>query len=218
MDWSPLWLSLRVALSATLITAVLGVAFAYLLAKGRFRGRGLLEAVASLPIVLPPTVLGYYLLTVIGRRGPIGQAYESVVGHPLVFTAEGAVIAASVAAFPFCLRAARAAIADVDPRYEHAARTMGLSERRIAFLVTLPLARSGILAGITLAFARALGDFGTTLMVAGNIPGETQTAPIAVYDHVQAGQDGQAALLAAVLSAFAIAALVAVQRLDRPAR
>lgn len=218
MDWSPLWLSLRVALAATLITAVLGIAFAYLLAKGRFRGRGLLEAVASLPIVLPPTVLGYYLLTLIGRRSPIGQAYESVVGHPLVFTAQGAVIAASVAAFPFCLRAARAAIAEVDPRFEQAARTMGMSERRIALLVTLPLARSGILAGVTLAFARALGDFGTTLMVAGNIPGETQTAPIAVYDHVQAGQDAQAAALAAVLSALAIAALVLVQRLDRPAR
>lgn len=218
MDWSPLWLSLRVALAATLITAVLGIAFAYLLAKGRFRGRGLLEAVASLPIVLPPTVLGYYLLTLIGRRSPIGQAYESVVGHPLVFTAQGAVIAASVAAFPFCLRAARAAIAEVDPRFEQAARTMGMSERRIALLVTLPLARSGILAGVTLAFARALGDFGTTLMVAGNIPGATQTAPIAVYDHVQAGQDAQAAALAAVLSALAIAALVLVQRLDRPAR
>jgi molybdate transport system permease protein len=218
VDWSPLWLSLRVALAATLITAVLGIAFAYLLAKGRFRGRGLLEAVASLPIVLPPTVLGYYLLTLIGRRSPIGQAYESVVGHPLVFTAQGAVIAASVAAFPFCLRAARAAIAEVDPRFEQAARTMGMSERRIALLVTLPLARSGILAGVTLAFARALGDFGTTLMVAGNIPGATQTAPIAVYDHVQAGQDAQAAALAAVLSALAIAALVLVQRLDRPAR
>lgn len=218
MDWSPLWLSLRVALAATLITSVLGIAAAYLLAKGRFPGRGLLEAVASLPIVLPPTVLGYYLLTLVGRRSPIGRAYESVVGQPLVFTATGAVVAASLAAFPFCLRAARAAIADVDARYEQAARTMGLSERRIAFLVTLPLARSGILAGVTLAFARALGDFGTTLMVAGNIPGRTQTAPIAVYDHVQAGQDGQAAALAAVLSAFAIAALVLVQRLDRPAR
>jgi molybdate transport system permease protein len=218
VDWSPLWLSLRVALAATLITSVLGIAAAYLLAKGRFRGRGLLEAIASLPIVLPPTVLGYYLLTVLGRRSPIGRAYESVIGHPLVFTSTGAVVAASLAAFPFCLRAARAAIADVDPRFEQAGRTMGLSERRIALLITLPLARSGILAGVTLAFARALGEFGTTLMVAGNIPGETQTAPIAVYDRVQAGQDGQAAALAAVLSAFAIAALVLVQRLDRPAR
>lgn len=218
MDWSPLWLSLRVALAATLITAILGIAAAYLLAKGRFRGRGLLEAIASLPIVLPPTVLGYYLLTLVGRRSPIGRAYESVVGQPLVFTATGAVVAASLAAFPFCLRAARAAIADVDPRFEQAARTMGLPEWRIALLVTLPLARSGILAGVTLAFARALGDFGTTLMVAGNIPGSTQTAPIAVYDRVQAGEDAQAAALAAVLSAFAIAALVLVQRLDRPAR
>jgi molybdate transport system permease protein len=218
MDWSPLWLSLRVALAATAITALLGIGAAYLLAKGRFRGRGLLEAVASLPIVLPPTVLGYYLLTALGRRSPIGRAYESVVGHPLVFTATGATIAASVAAFPFCLRAARAAIADVDPRYEQVARTMGLNERRVAFAVTLPLARGGIIAGITLAFARALGDFGTTLMVAGNIPGRTQTAPIAVYDSVQAGEGGQAAAMAAVLSAFAIAALVLVGRLERIGR
>lgn len=218
MDWSPLWLSLRVAGAATLLTCALGIAAAYVLAKGRFRGRGLLEAIASLPIVLPPTVLGYYLLTVIGRGSPIGRAYESVVGAPLVFTATGAVVAASLAAFPFCLRAARAAIADVDPRFEQAARTMGLPEWRIALLVTLPLARGGILAGATLAFARALGDFGTTLMVAGNIPGQTQTAPIAVYDAVQAGQDGQAAAMAAVLSAFAVAALVLVQRLDRSTR
>lgn len=218
LDWSPLWLSLRVAGAATLVTAVLGIGFAYVLAKGRFPGRSLLEAIASLPIVLPPTVLGYYLLTVVGRNSPIGRAYESVVGEPLVFTPRGAVVAASLAAFPFCLRAARAAIASVDPRMEQAARTMGLAEWRIALLVTLPLARSGILAGVTLAFARALGDFGTTLMVAGSIPGQTQTAPIAVYDAVQAGQDGQAAAMAAVLSAFAVGALVLVQRLDRTTR
>jgi molybdate transport system permease protein len=216
MDWDPLWLSVRVSLTATALTAVLGVAGAYALAKGRFPGRSLIEAVASLPIVLPPTVLGYYLLTVLGRRSPIGQAYEAITGSTLVFTVQGAVIAASVASFPFCLRTARAAIADVDERYEQAARTMGLSEPRIALRVTLPLARAGIFAGIALAFARALGDFGTTLMVAGNIPGQTQTAPIAVYDRVQAGEDAQAAAIAAILSAVAIAALVLVNRLARP--
>lgn len=212
MDWDPLWLSVRVSLVATALTSVLGVAGAYALARGRFPGRNLLEAVASLPIVLPPTVLGYYLLTVLGARSPVGQAYESLTGSTIVFTVQGAVIAAAVASFPFCLRAARAAIADVDQRYEQAARTMGLSEWRIVAQVTLPLARNGILAGITLAFARALGDFGTTLMVAGNIPGKTQTAPIAVYDRVQAGADSEAALIALVLSAVAITALVLVGR------
>lgn len=217
MDWEPLWLSLRVSLAATVITATFGVAGAYALARGRFPGRGLMEAVASLPIVLPPTVLGYYLLTLLGRESPVGRAYEALTGSPLVFTVTGAVVAASVASFPFCLRAARAAIADVDPRLEDAARTMGLTEWRIAVQVTLPLARGGIAAGIALAFARALGDFGTTLMVAGNIPGRTQTAPIAIYDAVQAGDDARAALIAVVLSAVAIAALVVVGRLGRPA-
>lgn len=216
MDWEPLWLSVRVSLAATALTSVLGVAGAYALAKGRFPGRNILEAVASLPIVLPPTVLGYYLLTALGRRSPIGRAYESLTGSTLVFTVGGAIIAACVASFPFCLRAARAAIADVDERYEQAARAMGLPEWRVVAQVTLPLARNGILAGIALAFARALGDFGTTLMVAGNIPGETQTAPIAVYDRVQAGADGEAAALAAVLSAVAISALVLVGRLSGP--
>lgn len=215
MDWEPLWLSVRVALAATAVTSVLGVAGAFALARGLLPAPGLLEAVASLPIVLPPTVLGYYLLTVLGSRSPIGQAYESLTGSTIVFTVQGAVIAAAVASFPFCLRTARAAIADVDERYEQAARTMGLAEWRIVARVTLPLARNGILAGIALAFARALGDFGTTLMVSGNIPGETQTGAIAVYDRVQAGDDAGAAAMAAVLSAIAIAALVLVSRLTR---
>lgn len=217
MDWTPLWLSVQVASAATVLTSVLGVAGAYALARGRFPGRNLLEAIASLPIVLPPTVLGYYLLTALGRRSPVGQAYESVFGSPLVFTVQGAVIAAAVASFPFCLRTARAAIADVDERYEQAARTMGLSEWRVIGQVTLPLARGGIFAGIALAFARALGDFGTTLMVAGNIPGQTQTAAIAVYDRVQAGDDAGAAAIAAVLSAIAVTVLVLVSRLGRTA-
>jgi molybdate transport system permease protein len=213
MDWTPLWLSLRVSAVVTAIVAVTGTAGAYLLAKGRFPGRGVLEAVASLPIVLPPTVLGYYLLVLLGRRSTIGRAWESVTGSPITFTVTGAVIAASVASLPFCLRAARAAIASVDEQYEQAARTMGLPEWRVALTVTLPLAARGIVAGITLAFARALGDFGATLMVAGNIPGRTQTMPIAVYDAVQAGDDGRAALLALVLSAVAVIVLVGVGRL-----
>ncbi len=215
MVWSPLWLSLRIAAIVTGIVAVSGVGGAYALAKSRFVGRGILEALASLPIVLPPTVLGYYLLVLMGRDSTIGRTWERIVGRPIVFTVTGAVIAASVASFPFCLRAARAALESVDPRLEQAARAIGLPEWRVALQVTLPLAWRGILAGIVLSFARALGDFGATVMVAGNIPGRTQTMPIAVYDAVQAGNDDRAALLAMVLSAIAVVILAVVERLAR---
>jgi len=208
-------LSLRVALCATVLTTVFGVGGAYMLARHTFPGSRALESIATLPIVLPPSVLGYYLLVVLGARSPIGDAYESVFGGPLVFTWQGAVVAAAVASFPFCLRTARSAISEVDVRYEHAARTMGLKEWRIAAQVTLPLARNGIFAGIALAFARALGDFGTTLLVAGNIPGQTQTMPIAIYDAVQAGRDSDALELALILSVVALAVLVAVSMLER---
>lgn len=215
MDWFPLLLSLRVASLATVLAAVLGIAGAYLLAKGRFPGRGLLEAVASLPIVLPPTVLGYYLLVALGARSPVGRAWEDVFGGPIVFTVTGAVVAATVSALPFCLRTARAALEAVDPRVEAAARTMGLPEWRVALQVTLPLARRGIVAGVALGFARALGDFGATVMVAGNIPGRTQTMPVAVYDAVQAGDDARAGTLALVLAVVAVAVLLLVNRFSR---
>jgi molybdate transport system permease protein len=215
-DWAPLWLSLRVASQATVAATVLGVAGAYLLSRPDLPGRKLLEAIASLPIVLPPTVLGYYLLVTIGRRSPIGQAWESMTGSPLVFTPTAAVIAATLASTPFCLRAARAAISDVDGRLEDAARIAGLREPAVVFRVTLPLARRGIIAGVALAFARALGDFGTTIMVAGNVPGRTQTMPIAVYDRVQAFDYATAGLLAGILSLVAVGALLLVSRLERP--
>ncbi|TVP63036.1 MAG: molybdate ABC transporter permease subunit [Nitriliruptor sp.] len=217
VDWFPLLLSLRVAGIATLLTSVVGVAGAYALARFRFPGRGLVEAIASLPIVLPPTVLGYYLLVSIGRNSPIGRGYEAVFGQPLVFTWQAAVVAAAVASLPYCLRTARAAITAIDAGYEEAARVAGLHGARLAFTVTLPLAGRGIVAGISLAFARALGDFGTTIMVAGNIPGRTQTMPIAVYDRVQAFDYATAGMLAAVLSFVAIVVLLAVRRLERSA-
>jgi molybdate transport system permease protein len=217
MDWFPLLLSLRVAALATLITTVVGVAGAYALARWQFPGRGMIEAIASLPIVLPPTVLGYYLLVAVGRRSPIGQAWEAVTGSPLVFTWQAAVLAAAVASLPYCLRAARAAIAAVDVAYEEAARVAGVHGWRLAVTVTLPLAGRGIIAGISLAFARALGDFGTTIMVAGNIPGRTQTMPIAVYDRVQAFDYSSAGVLAAVLAAVAVVVLLGVRRLERGA-
>jgi len=215
VDWFPLWLSLRVATLATVVTTVVGVAGAYALARTHFPGRGLVEALASLPIVLPPTVLGYYLLVLIGRDSPIGQAWEALTGSPLVFTWQAAVLAAAVASLPFCLRTARAAFTAVDTRYEEAARVAGLPEWRIAVTVTLPLAARGVIAGITLAFARALGDFGTTVMVAGNVPGRTQTMPIAVFDRVQAFDYASAGVLAGVLAAVAIVVLLVVRRLER---
>ncbi|MDH4147277.1 MAG: molybdate ABC transporter permease subunit [Acidimicrobiia bacterium] len=213
-DWSPLWLSLRVATLATALSGVVGVGLAYLLAKGRFPGRGVLEAILTIPIVLPPTVLGYYLLVTLGANSPIGRAWEDLVGAPLVFTPTAAVLAASISALPFVVRTGRAAFEDVDARLEAAIRVAGHPEWRVALLVTLPMARRGLLAGVALGFARALGDFGATVMVAGNIPGRTQTLPIAVYDAVQAGADDVARTGALVLAAIAVVVLLGVTHLS----
>jgi len=209
-DWFPLWLSLRVSVIATIVAGVLGVAIAYVLAKWRSRWASLVEAVVTLPIVLPPTVLGFYLLTLLGTRSSLGQSWESLFGSPLVFTQSGAIVAATVSALPFVIRAARAAISNVDARVEESARVMGLAEWRVARVVTLPLAARGIGAGIALGFARALGDFGATVMVAGNIPGQTQTLAVAVYDAVQAGDDATARTGSLVLGAIAVVVLVFV--------
>lgn len=212
-DWAPLWLSLRVASTATILAGATGIAVAYLLAKARFRGRALVEALVTVPIVLPPTVLGYYLLTTLGVTSPIGRAVEQALGRPIVFTPLAAVIAASVSAFPFVVRTARAAIEDVDPALESVARVAGHPERRVALHVTLPVARRGLAAAVGLGFARALGDFGATLMVAGNIPGRTRTLPIAVYDSVQLGDGVAARSGALVLAAIAALVLLAVTQL-----
>jgi molybdate transport system permease protein len=157
--------------------------------------------------VLPPTVLGYYLLVALGRDSAIGGAVEALVGQPIVFTRLGAVVAATVGAVPFVVKSARAALEGVDPRLVHAARTLGAGPGRAFLTVHLPLAAPGVIAGAMLAFARSLGDFGMTLMVAGNIPGETQTAAIAIYDAIQAQRDDQAQALALTLGALAVAIL-----------
>ena len=209
-DWFPLWLSLRVSTIATVLAVVFGVALAYLLAKWQSRWTSVVEAVFTLPIVLPPTVLGYYLLTVLGTRSTLGRTWESLFGAPLVFTQSGAVVAATVSALPFVIRAARAAISNVDPRVEQAARVVGMSEWKVARVVTLPLAARGIGAGVALGFARALGDFGATVMVAGNIPGQTQTLPVAVYDAVQAGDEATARTGSLVLGGIAVVVLIFV--------
>ena len=206
-------LSVRVAVFATLANALLGVPLAWLLARGRFRGRGLVDLLVTLPLVLPPTVTGYYLIVLLGRRGWLGAPLYAATGWTLAFTWYAAVIAATVMALPLLVRTARAAIESVDRDLEQAALTLGRSRWRVALEVTLPLARNGILAGLVLAFARALGEFGATLMLAGNIPGVTQTVPLAIYTAVQTGETGDALALVALLTLLSGAVLVAAGRL-----
>ena len=208
-----LGLSLKVALWATAIDLVLGIAGGYLLARGRFPGRDLLDALLTLPMVLPPTVLGYYLLVLVGRHGALGRWLYDSFGIQLIFTWQGAVIAAAVVALPLVLKGARAAFEAVDVQLEQAARVLGLPPMAVFLRVSLPLAWRGVLAGALLAFARSLGEFGATLMVAGSIPGKTQTLSIAVYEAVQAGQDDTANLLVLVTSLTCVLVLVAANRL-----
>jgi molybdate transport system permease protein len=215
MSWQPLLLSFQVAATAIVLAGVVGVALAGLMARARFPGRDLVDALITAPMVLPPTVLGYYLLVSVGRDSALGRAYEAVTGSSLVFTKTAAVLAAFIAALPFVVKSARAAIEDVDPRLSAAAATLGASPLRVFLTVVLPLSRNGLLAGLTLGFARALGDFGVTLMVAGNIPGLTQTGALAIYDAVQANREAEAAGLVAVMSALAIAALYLGTKLAR---
>ena len=213
IDWFPLTLSLRVALIATAFVVVFGVALGWLLARRRFFGRELLDAAVTLPLVLPPTVLGYYLLVLLGHRSPIGKAIEAITGQSLVFTWQGAVVAAAIGALPLMVKTSRAAIASVDTNLEDAARTLGESELRVFWRVTMPLASRGIIAASMLAFARALGDFGATLMVAGNIPGRTQTAAIAIFDAAQAGRDNYALVLVLILSVVALVLVYSTNKL-----
>ena len=215
--WIALALSLKVALWATAIDLVLGVAIGFALARLRFPGRELIDSILLLPMVLPPTVLGYYLLVIVGRHGWLGAWLESRFDIRLVFTWQGAVIAAAIVGFPFVCKSARAAFEAVDAQYEQAAKVLGLGAMAIFARVTMPLAWRGILAGVLLAFARALGEFGATLMVAGSIPGKTQTLSIAVYEAVQAGQDELANVLVLMTSLACIAVLLLAGRLA-PAR
>lgn len=217
MEWAPLVLSLQVTAIATALAAVLGIGLAALLAYQRFPGRELLDVLITAPMVLPPTVLGYYLLVALGRRSAIGKAYEELFDSTIVFTKTGAVVAALICALPFVVKASRAGFEGVDATLVAAARTLGAGPLRAFFTIQLPLAGGGIIAGLVLGFARSLGDFGVTLMVAGNIPGETQTASLAIYDAIQANRDDDALGMIAVMSAFTIAALYAVNKLARGA-
>jgi molybdate transport system permease protein len=215
IDWFPVKLSFAVASAATLIALIAGSALAWLLARKRFPGSNLLDALITLPLVLPPTVLGYYLLVLLGTRSPLGRFIYERLGIRLTFTVTAAVIAATIHALPLVTKSLRAAFEGVDLQLEAAARTLGLNSRSIFLRVTLPLASRGVLAATALAFARALGDFGVTIMIAGNIPGKTQTASVAIYDAVQAGRDNEALTLAVIVSAIAMAMLYMINRFGK---
>jgi molybdate transport system permease protein len=212
-DLFPLWLTLRVAFFATVIAFGFAVAFAWVIARFNFWGRDLLDAVLTLPLVMPPTVLGYYLIVVWGRNGWLGGWLHARFGVTLMFTWQGAVLAATVVAFPLLFKSARAAFEGVNSEYEKAARILGDSELQVFFRITLPLAARGLVAGTMLAFARAMGDFGATLMVAGNIQGKTQTAAMAVFDAVQMGDYTLANTLVAIMSVVCVTILVATNKL-----
>ena len=204
MDWFPLFLSLRVAALATLLVLVIGTFTAYCLSHRRFRGRELLDSAITLPLVLPPTVLGYYLLVLLGRASPLGKLYEAVFGSPLVFTWQAAVIAAFFHSAPIYIKAARVVMEQVDYRFEWAAQSLGASEWTTFWRITLPLARRGLASLATLSFARSLGDFGVTILIAGNIPGRTQTLSVAIYDAVESGDGSAARWLVLIVSAVAL--------------
>ena len=214
IDWFPLWLSLRVAFLSTALAFVFGLWLAYILANREFRGKEVLDAAVTLPLVLPPTVLGYYLLVLLAGNSPLGKLWENIFGSPLVFTWKAAVVAALLHALPLLVKSARAALESVDRSLERAARNLGASEWRLFWRVTLPLARRSISAAVALAFARSLGDFGVTLMVAGNIPGRTQTVAVAIYDAVESGNTALARTLVLVISAVALLILTLANRLN----
>jgi molybdate transport system permease protein len=215
-EWSAVRLSLLVALAATLASLPLGIALGRVLARRQFFGKSAVETALSLPLVLPPVVTGYLLLVLLGRRGWVGYWLDQWLGVSVVFTWKAAAVASAVMAFPLMVRAIRVAFAAVDVRLEQAARTLGAGRAETFFRVSLPLARRGIIAGAVLAFARSLGEFGATVMIAGNIPDETQTIPLYVYSQVNSpGGMEQSARLVVVSVVIAAAALVVAEWLER---
>lgn len=211
---SALFISLKVACWVTLLVLPPGILLGFLLARGEFRGKSLIETTASLPLVLPPTAVGYLLLRILGRHGPLG---ERALGFDLdlLFTWKGAVLASGVMALPLVVRTARVAFEEVDARLEGIARTLGLGRVRTFIEITLPLARRGLLAAAVLGFSRALGEFGATVIVAGNIPGRTQTLALAIFSDMQTGHDREAMVLVAVTVVLAFAAVWTVEILLR---
>lgn len=217
LDWAPLAISLKTALCATAIAFLLGIAAARWVASLRGRLRAFADGLFTLPMVLPPTVLGFFLLVLFGRHGPVGQAL-SLFRIRLIFSWPAAVIAATAVAFPLVYRTARASFEQLDPSITHAARTLGLSEWTIFWRVILPAAWPGAAAGTVLAFARALGEFGATLMVAGNIPGRTQTVPVAIFFAAEGGRMDEALVWVTIIVALSTAVTVAVNLLPGGSR
>jgi molybdate transport system permease protein len=211
--WVTLLLSLKIAFWATFINLVIGVLLGYVLARKNIWGRALIDTVLTLPMVMPPTVLGYYLLVIMGKNGFIGQWLQQAFDINLIFTWQGAVVAATIVSLPLVFKPARAAFEALDIQLEQAGRVLGISNLAIFFRITLPLAWRGILAGVLLAFARSLGEFGATLMVAGSIPGQTQTLSIAVYEAVQSGDDQLANRLVLIISVVCIVLLLTISKL-----
>lgn len=211
-DWQFIRFTAGMAVSSTALIVPLGLPLAWLLARREWPGKALVETLVSLPLVLPPVVTGLVLLKLFGRRGPVGAWLEAAFGIEVAFTWKAVVLALAVMSIPLLVRAARTAFEEVDPGFEQLARTLGAGEVRVFLTVTLPLARRGVWAGVFLAFARALGEFGATIMVAGSIPGQTTTLPVAIYQNVQLGRDEHAWALAGVAAAMAFLALWASER------
>ena len=200
LEWQPVWLSIKVALASLVFVVILGVSFAYAMRKWEFTGKAAVEAIFSLPLVMPPVVTGFLLLILIGKQGPIGRFLADTFQTQIIFTPYAAVISGTVVAFPLMYQSTKAAFQSIDSKLEDAARTLGANEWRVFWTVTLPLAWHGLLSGIVLSFSRALGEFGATIMVAGNIPGKTQTIPLAIYFAAESNDMTQAGLYVLIIS------------------
>ena len=208
MDISLILLTLQIAVVATVINLPIAVGLSWLIVKRRVRGSFLLEVLVSLPLALPPVVSGYFLLLLLGRQGPVGSLIRDTLGVDIVFTWVAAALASAVVSFPLMARGVMTAIEGVDERLERSARSLGAGTLRVAFTITLPLAYRGIMAGVLLGFVRALSEFGATIVVAGNIPGRTQTLPLAIFEKVQLGRDADALRLVGVSIALAVATIL----------
>lgn len=215
MIWESLKISLLVVSIATVIIGVIGLAFAFLFAKFEFRGKELLDSILTMPLVLPPTVTGYYLILLFGRRGFIGSFIYDWTNWTFTFTWQGAVLAAIIVSLPLMIKASRASLESVNPNFEIASYTLGKGKFETFLRISLPLAKRGIFAGLILSFARSLGEFGATLMIAGNIQGKTQTMPLAIYEAVASGDDQTANILALILTLISVTAVYLTNKISR---
>ena len=215
MDWQAFWLTIRLALVVTAVLVVIGIPLAYWIAFSKWRWKFVVEAAVALPIVLPPTVLGFYVLVALGQRSPLGRWWQSITGHTLAFTFEGLVIGSVLYSLPFAVQPIAAALASVDARLLAASAVLGATRLRTFWRILLPLSVSGLVTGIALSFAHTMGEFGVVLMVGGNLPGVTRTVSIAIYDDVQALQTAAANETALALLVFSFAVLACVYALMR---